>query len=266
MSGDVSFGAFVKSHPARGRQFFFFEPAGLFLLAKIERIVSITEQKANVGCFLPRIRKRDLRQSAKSHFARLAFEREAKGPALGAVATDAKIESSAIGIEARLARARDGECASVAEFLGPSSQSVRLTHVPFPHGLFDFGFQSELLFECVASVRLAGRAVRSSPKECPPNPTRIPMGIGRIVATGANEYRGDHNRNNRLISVRWMAATAANGAKARTGGRGEIRTHEGAEPPAGFQDRCLKPLGHPSGVSVSAVPSAYRASRLYRQN
>jgi hypothetical protein len=31
-----------------------------------------------------------------------------------------------------------------------------------------------------------------------------------------------------------------------TGGRGEIRTHEGAEPPAGFQDRCLKPLGHPS--------------------
>jgi hypothetical protein len=30
------------------------------------------------------------------------------------------------------------------------------------------------------------------------------------------------------------------------GGRGGIRTHEGAEPPAGFQDRCLKPLGHPS--------------------
>src|SRR5262249_61534440 len=30
------------------------------------------------------------------------------------------------------------------------------------------------------------------------------------------------------------------------GGRGEIRTHEGAKPPAGFQDRCLKPLGHPS--------------------
>ena len=35
-------------------------------------------------------------------------------------------------------------------------------------------------------------------------------------------------------------------AEARAGGRGEIRTHEGAKPPAGFQDRCLKPLGHPS--------------------
>jgi hypothetical protein len=35
-------------------------------------------------------------------------------------------------------------------------------------------------------------------------------------------------------------------AKDAVGGRGGIRTHEGAEPPAGFQDRCLKPLGHPS--------------------
>jgi site-specific DNA recombinase len=31
-----------------------------------------------------------------------------------------------------------------------------------------------------------------------------------------------------------------------SGGRSGIRTHEGAEPPAGFQDQCLKPLGHPS--------------------
>jgi hypothetical protein len=39
------------------------------------------------------------------------------------------------------------------------------------------------------------------------------------------------------------------------GGRGEIRTHEGAEPPAGFQDRCLKPLGHPSGpVNMAKNP------------
>lgn len=31
------------------------------------------------------------------------------------------------------------------------------------------------------------------------------------------------------------------------GGRGEIRTH-GAVTLGGFQDRCLKPLGHPSVV------------------
>jgi hypothetical protein len=37
----------------------------------------------------------------------------------------------------------------------------------------------------------------------------------------------------------------------RNGGRGEIRTHEGAKPPAGFQDRCLKPLGHPSIIVIS---------------
>jgi hypothetical protein len=42
-------------------------------------------------------------------------------------------------------------------------------------------------------------------------------------------------------------------ARARTGGRGEIRTHEGAKPPAGFQDRCLKPLGHPSGAVKSST-------------
>src|SRR5690349_21249140 len=39
---------------------------------------------------------------------------------------------------------------------------------------------------------------------------------------------------------------------AAVGGRGEIRTHEGAKPPAGFQDRCLKPLGHPSLTTVNA--------------
>src|SRR5262249_44839865 len=42
-------------------------------------------------------------------------------------------------------------------------------------------------------------------------------------------------------------------AEASTGGRGEIRTHEGAKPPAGFQDRCLKPLGHPSIAVTSAT-------------
>jgi hypothetical protein len=41
------------------------------------------------------------------------------------------------------------------------------------------------------------------------------------------------------------------------GGRGEIRTHEGAKPPAGFQDRCLKPLGHPSTININ-----YLANRL----
>ena len=34
---------------------------------------------------------------------------------------------------------------------------------------------------------------------------------------------------------------------AETGGWGGIRTHEGL-PPAGFQDRCLQPLGHPSAA------------------
>ena len=33
--------------------------------------------------------------------------------------------------------------------------------------------------------------------------------------------------------------------KKYAGGRGEIRTH-GEFPHGGFQDRCLKPLGHPS--------------------
>ena len=31
------------------------------------------------------------------------------------------------------------------------------------------------------------------------------------------------------------------------GGGGGIRTHDGVFPHAGFQDQCLKPLGHPSG-------------------
>src|SRR5262249_31850330 len=52
-----------------------------------------------------------------------------------------------------------------------------------------------------------------------------------------------------------------------TGGRGEIRTHEGAKPPAGFQDRCLKPLGHPS-IAVASKTYAYslknRLATCYR--
>jgi hypothetical protein len=31
----------------------------------------------------------------------------------------------------------------------------------------------------------------------------------------------------------------------------------GAKPPAGFQDRCLKPLGHPSTININ-----YLANRL----
>jgi hypothetical protein len=45
----------------------------------------------------------------------------------------------------------------------------------------------------------------------------------------------------------------ANSGGGGIGGRGGIRTHEGAEPPAGFQDQCLKPLGHPSFVVKSIV-------------
>jgi hypothetical protein len=56
-----------------------------------------------------------------------------------------------------------------------------------------------------------------------------------------------------VVSVLFVASggwerRAANDA---TGGRGEIRTHEGAKPPAGFQDRCLKPLGHPSTLQIN---------------
>ncbi len=43
----------------------------------------------------------------------------------------------------------------------------------------------------------------------------------------------------------------------RVGGGGGIRTH-GELPHAGFQDRCLKPLGHPS---VSRPTSLYLSKR-----
>ena len=39
-----------------------------------------------------------------------------------------------------------------------------------------------------------------------------------------------------------------------SGGGGEIRTL-GRFPVGGFQDRCLKPLGHPSAMTCTIVPS-----------
>ena len=45
------------------------------------------------------------------------------------------------------------------------------------------------------------------------------------------------------------------------GGGGEIRTHEGL-PLAGFQDRCLKPLGHASALTFNNLAAAgYCASK-----
>jgi hypothetical protein len=54
------------------------------------------------------------------------------------------------------------------------------------------------------------------------------------------------------VQPRW---TGLDDAGHYLGGRSGIRTHEGAEPPAGFQDQCLKPLGHPS-PEFQAVPAA----------
>ena len=42
-------------------------------------------------------------------------------------------------------------------------------------------------------------------------------------------------------------------------GGGGIRTHESFRP-AGFQDRCLQPLGHPSGGGTVADPGRRRTS------
>ncbi len=74
--------------------------------------------------------------------------------------------------------------------------------------------------------------------------------LAQRVEVADREVRILRSKSNLLHTL-----TAAAGAKPATpcvrssvlsGGRGGIRTHEGALPPAGFQDRCLKPLGHPS--------------------
>lgn len=43
-------------------------------------------------------------------------------------------------------------------------------------------------------------------------------------------------------------------------GKGEIRTHGRAEPYSGFQDRRLKPLGHPSNFFIIPDYSYLNAS------
>ena len=48
-----------------------------------------------------------------------------------------------------------------------------------------------------------------------------------------------------LILERRQGAKAKTQIKPESGGSGEIRTH-GQLPVAGFQDQCLKPLGHAS--------------------
>ena len=61
----------------------------------------------------------------------------------------------------------------------------------------------------------------------------------------------------------WLTA---NEREQQSGGWGGIRTHEGRSAPAGFQDRCLKPLGHPSimlivrMISPSNRPSTANSS------
>ena len=47
-----------------------------------------------------------------------------------------------------------------------------------------------------------------------------------------------------------------------TGGRGGIRTHEEL-PLAGFQDRCLQPLGHPSIICVPSFAASRKGCARY---
>ena len=51
------------------------------------------------------------------------------------------------------------------------------------------------------------------------------------------------------------------GSPLGSGGWGGIRTHEGLLTPAGFQDRCLKPLGHPSGRAATSNEPPFRLAR-----
>ena len=47
-----------------------------------------------------------------------------------------------------------------------------------------------------------------------------------------------------------------NGGGGVSGGRGEILNSRDGCPPGGFQDRCLKPLGHPSGTRLGIRANA----------
>ena len=44
-----------------------------------------------------------------------------------------------------------------------------------------------------------------------------------------------------------------------SGGGGGIRTHETGNPPSGFQDHLLKPLGHPSSPDLSITTTVKKS-------
>jgi hypothetical protein len=83
---------------------------------------------------------------------------------------------------------------------------------------------------------------------------------------------GSHNPKTQNVPIAFLGPPSGMGTKRGSianfpenieismtfGGRGGIRTHEGAEPPAGFQDRCLKPLGHPSNYLICLYKSIRR--------
>ena len=98
-----------------------------------------------------------------------------------------------------------------------------------------------------------GRAVSETARDAvrpSPRSIRLPMlRTFRSIALccALRRRAGGETANKNRIVLRSGRKTACKALTLQQhGGRGGIRTHEGAEPPAGFQDRCLKPLGHPS--------------------
>ena len=66
------------------------------------------------------------------------------------------------------------------------------------------------------------------------------------------------------IPLRVMKKGTLRAPFSMTGGGGGIRTHEGLLTLAGFQDRCIQPLCHPSGGGiVAAAPRRFNRIRLF---
>jgi hypothetical protein len=60
--------------------------------------------------------------------------------------------------------------------------------------------------------------------------------------------RNGKNKNARDLRGSTMLMWRSHGGRDRRGGEGEIRTHDPFLADGGFQDRCLKPLGHLSAA------------------
>ena len=71
--------------------------------------MAVAKKKACVFRLFACVSEAHFYKTAESHFARLAFQHEAKSPALCTAAANAQIKTAAIGVETWLARARNLE-------------------------------------------------------------------------------------------------------------------------------------------------------------